>query len=173
MSLLLLSGGMDSALCLARYGASYCVGFDYGQPHAVELEYAALIAEHYGVPFRRVVIPSMPKVDDVVFAGRNAVLLAMAAALAQEKGLGAIVIGSNFSDAERFPDCRPAFITAMSQALRAAYSVSVFAPLLHLTKGQIVAEARERGVPATWTCYAPTEEGRQCGACYSCRGLAS
>jgi 7-cyano-7-deazaguanine synthase len=170
-NLILLSGGLDSALCLARYGAAQAVGFDYGQPHRVELTHAARIAAHYGVPFSVHQLPSMPRVDDVVFAGRNAVLLAVASALAQASNTENIVIGCNFSDAQRFPDCRPAFIKAMNDALRGAYGVRVSAPLLTMTKAQIVAEARERGIPETWTCYAPTPAGERCGECYSCKGL--
>lgn len=171
MHLILLSGGMDSALCLARYGAALTVGFDYGQPHAVELRYAAKIAENYGVPFEMHRIPSMPRVNDVVFAGRNAVLLSVAAAIAQARGIKTVVIGCNFSDAQRFPDCRPAFIDSMNKAMKEAYGVSVHAPLLTMTKAMIVAETRERMVPETWTCYAPTPEGKRCGECYSCKGL--
>jgi 7-cyano-7-deazaguanine synthase len=172
MIMLLLSGGLDSTLCLARYGAAQAVGFDYGQPHRVELEHAAKIAAHYGVPFSVHQLPHMPRVNDVVFAGRNAVMLASAAALAQAAGIDKLVIGCNFSDAQRFPDCRPAFIKSMSEALKAAYGVSVHAPLLTTSKAQIVAEAKARGLPETWTCYAPTPAGERCGECYSCKGLA-
>lgn len=172
MNLLLLSGGLDSALCLARYGAEQAVGFDYGQPHRIELSYAAKIAAHFGVPFSVRELPAMPRVDDVVFAGRNAVMLTAAAAIAQAAGIDRIVIGCNFSDAQRFPDCRPPFIKAMSEALKYAYGVTVHAPLLTTSKAQIVAEARELGLPETWTCYAPTPSGERCGLCYSCRGLA-
>lgn len=171
--LLLLSGGLDSALCLARYGATQAIGFEYGQPHAVELAHAAKLAAHYRVPFAVHGLPFMPRLNDVVFAGRNAVMLAAAAARAQLAGINSVVIGCNASDAERFPDCRPVFIEAMSLALKSAYGVSVSAPLLTMTKARIVAEARELGVPQTWTCYAPTTAGQQCGECYSCKGLVS
>jgi 7-cyano-7-deazaguanine synthase len=169
--LILLSGGLDSTLCLARYGADLAVGFDYGQPHAVELTYARRVAERYGVPYEQHSLPSMPRVNDVVFAGRNAVMLAVGAAIAQARGLGGVVIGCNFSDAQRFPDCRPEFIRSMDKAMSSAYSVRVFSPLLTTAKQQIVAEGRERGLPETWTCYAPTPAGQQCGECYSCKGI--
>lgn len=172
-TLILLSGGLDSALCLARYGAELAIGYDYGQPHAIELDHAARVAAHFGVPFERRTLPPMPRVNDVVFAGRNAVLLAAAAATAQARGMTSVVIGCNFSDAQRFPDCRPAFIRSMSAALSEAYGVRVSAPLLTMTKAQIVREARERALPETWTCYAPTAAGQRCGECYSCKGLVS
>lgn len=175
-ALLLLSGGLDSATLLAalKDQIGLCVGFDYGQPHAIELERAAVLAERYGKAFQRVEIPNMPRVNDVVFAGRNAVLLTTGAAIAQVRGLDAVVIGCNWSDLDRFPDCRPAFLRPIGEALRAAYGVSVVAPLLHMTKTQVVQEARRLDVPLdlTWTCYAPTESGDPCGECYSCRGRA-
>jgi len=171
--MVLLSGGLDSALCLARYGADRAIGFDYGQPHAIELEFAARIAESFCVPFSVHQLPFMPRIDGVVFAGRNAVMLTAAASRAQAAGIDSIVIGCNFTDAQRFADCRPSFIKAMNTALSEAYGVRVSAPLLTMTKAQIAAEAKERRLPATWTCYAPTESGAPCGVCYSCKGIQS
>lgn len=168
--LLLLSGGLDSALCLARYGADLAVGFAYGQPHLIELGAASRVARHYGVPFETHTLPSMPRVDDVVFAGRNAVMLAVGAAIAQERGMSVVVIGCNFSDAQRFPDCRPEFIRAMNLAFQSAYGVGVSAPLLTTTKAQIVAEAKQRNLPETWTCYSPASSNLPCYRCHSCEG---
>ena len=171
VSLILLSGGMDSVLCLHRYGAKLAVGFDYGQPHLIELSYAKKAASFYSVQFDVVSIPAMPKVDDVVFAGRNAVMLSVAAGIAQSRGLHNVIIGCNFSDAQRFPDCRPEFIKAMNQALHSAYGVFVHAPLLTMTKAQIKSEAESiNGFPKTWTCYSPVNDA-PCGECYSCKGL--
>lgn len=172
MNLILLSGGLDSALCLHKYGAELAVGFEYGQPHVIELSYAERIAKKYGVPFERRTVPMMPRVNDVVFAGRNAVLISMAAAIAQERGLKSVVIGCNFSDADRFPDCRPAFIKAMRAALEDAYGVSLYAPLLTSTKAMIVQEAKKVGLPETWTCYYP-KDNQPCGECYACKSLES
>jgi 7-cyano-7-deazaguanine synthase len=172
LNLILLSGGLDSALCLHRYGADLAIGFDYGQPHAIELQYAERIAAKYGVPFERHVLPTMPRVNDVVFAGRNAVMLSAAAAIAQTRRLKHVIIGCNYSDAKRFLDCRPYFISFMHQALEYGYGVSVRAPLLKTTKQMIVAEAREVGLPSTWTCYSPNNE-QPCGGCYACKSLAA
>lgn len=169
--MILLSGGIDSALCLARYGARQAIGFDYGQPHVIELNYAEKIAEHFGVPFIRSKIPFIPRIDDVIFAGRNAVMLTIAASFAQAHKIDTIIIGCNLNDALRFPDCRPSFIKAMDSALEESYGVRVLAPLLETTKQQIVIDARKYGIPETWTCYTPTDTGQQCGQCYSCKGL--
>lgn len=170
MNLILLSGGMDSALCLARYGAELSIGFDYGQPHAIELRYAKRIADHFHVQFESIELQKMPLIDDVVFAGRNAVMLSTAASIAQSRGIDTVVIGCNSGDAHRFPDCRPEFIASIGAAL-SVYGVSVSAPLIGTTKAQIVSEARAIGLPETWTCYEPTSDGRPCGVCLSCGGI--
>lgn len=168
-NLILLSGGLDSALCLHEYGAELCVGFDYDQPHRIELEYAAAIALKYRVPFEVHKLPKMPLVNDVVFAGRNAVMLATAASLAQKKRIENIVIGCNFTDRERFPDCRPEFIRALNQAYKEAYGVSVYAPLLTSTKAMIADKAKAVGLPETWSCYSPTKDEKPCGSCAACK----
>lgn len=168
----LLSGGIDSATALwAVKNDRIAVGFDYGQPHRIELDRAAAVADLAGVPFSVVKIPTMPKVNDVVFAGRNAVLISMGAALAQRHKCGAVVIGSNQSDWMDFPDCRPEFIAHMDRAIQSAYGVGLVAPLLHMDKADVVKYARKIGVPLdlTWTCYAP-RDGEPCGECYSCKG---
>jgi 7-cyano-7-deazaguanine synthase len=157
---------------MARYAAEIdvAVGVDYGQPHAIELQYAARIADHYNVFYEQVSVPSIRRVDGVVFAARNAVLLSVAASIAAERECEAVMIGCNFTDAQRFPDCRPQFIREMDHAFSGAYGVRVFAPLLTSTKTMIVQEARRLGVPDTWTCYAPTN-GQPCGTCLACEVL--
>lgn len=171
-TVLMLSGGMDSALCLAMYpdDVALCVSFDYGQPHKIELEYAAEIAKHYGTEQMVITLPTLPKVDDVVFAGRNAVLLTHAAAIAQARVFDAVMIGCNADDAARFPDCRSWFLTELAAALSHTYGVGIRAPLLKYSKSNVIAECIRRKVPATWTCYAPSA-GKPCGECYSCNTL--
>lgn len=171
-TLLLLSGGMDSVLCLHRYGAALAIGFNCAQGHLIELDYARRIAKEYGVPYETVMLPPLPLVDDIVFAGRNAVFLSHAASIAQARGMSSVMIGCNLSDAARFPDCRPEFIDSMDRALSRAYGVAVLVPLLHMTKSEVVEEARRVGLPETWTCYSPINN-QPCGECYSCKSLIS
>lgn len=173
MSLILLSGGLDSALCLHLHGAEMAVAFDYGQPHLIELRYARTIARHYGISCEVIALPRLPLVDDIVFAGRNAAMLSFAAGIAQHKGIQQVLIGCNRSDAERFPDCRRLFLDVISRALDLAYGVTVEAPLLDMTKAEIVAEAKRLKLPETWTCYSPTIDNQPCGVCYSCKSLIS
>lgn len=171
MNLILLSGGLDSALCLARYGAAQTIGFDYGQRHIIELDYAERIALHYGVRFSRIKLPLIHLIDDVVFAGRNLVMLSVALSYAKSNDIDTILIGCNLTDARRFADCRPEFIEAMNVVSRNSYGVRIAAPLLTTTKPQVIRDAKLLGIPETWTCYNPTKDGKQCCNCYACKEL--
>jgi 7-cyano-7-deazaguanine synthase len=172
-TIVLLSGGLDSAVvlaaCVGQGDEVAAIGFDYGQPHRIELEHAATIAEHYEVPFELIFIAEMPKIDDVVFAGRNLVLAAHAIALAHARGVDRIAIGCNASDWERFADCRPEFWHALHRCARGAYGIDVLTPLLYADKRDVVAQAHRLNVPIglTWSCYAP-QEGKPCGKCLAC-----
>jgi 7-cyano-7-deazaguanine synthase len=169
MYVLLASGGLDSTLLMARLkeNIGLALGIDYNQPHKIELNFAKKAAEFYGLPFEVTHLPKLPLVNDVVFAARNAVLLSLGAAEAQARGFSHVVIGCNFSDAVRFPDCRPDFIRNIGRAIYDAYGVHVAAPLLQTTKAQIRMEVEERGLPPTWTCYSPNED-KPCGVCHAC-----
>lgn len=171
MSVLLLSGGLDSALCLAAYRPSWALAVDYGQPHAErELAAARRLATAYTAELvvARAAIPSGPTAGDpsMLWPGRNLVLLSLAAALAHQVGADEVIIGANADDADGYPDCRPEFLAAASTAM----GVRVSAPLLELSKEQIGAAARERGIPLTetWSCYYPTDDGTACDACDAC-----
>lgn len=165
-NLILLSGGMDSALCLHKYGAKLAICFDYGQTNSIEIEYAMKIAYKYRVPINIRDLPSLAKTGNV-YAGRNAMMIAFAM---QYYGINTVIIGCNKTDAEAFPDCRPEFIASLDRAYSEAYGVRVVAPLLDMTKKEIVEQAIAVGLPETWTCYEPN--GREpCGKCYACKGL--
>jgi 7-cyano-7-deazaguanine synthase len=171
-ALLLLSGGLDSAILLFLWRAEIqgCIGFDYGQPHIAELERAAKLARRYEQPFEVVKLPELPLVNDVVFAGRNAVMLATAAAAAQACDCDTVLIGANADDQERFPDCRPEFLEPFGIALRKAYGVEVRAPLLTKSKKYIVEQAHKIGLELedTLSCYQPVGRGQPCGECLAC-----
>lgn len=167
-----LSGGLDSTTILASYVGKqhdcHTVGFHYGQRHAIELKYAEAIAKSYRVPFKLIALPELPKIDEVVFAGRNMLLAAASIACAQANKLEAVAFGCNASDWADFPDCRPPFWAAITTAAK-TYDIEILTPLLHSTKHDIVAIARELDVPIhmTWSCYNPQDE-EPCGACLAC-----
>ncbi len=135
-AVVLLSGGLDSATCLAlaaRAGARVlALTIDYGQRHARELEAARRLAGAWGAA-RHIVLPldlrafggsaltgEMPVPKEGLRPGipvtyvpaRNTVFLAVALAWAEAAGAGDLVIGVNALDYSGYPDCRPAFIAA-------------------------------------------------------------
>ena len=109
---------------------------------------------------------------------RNTIFLSLALGWAEAAGARAMFIGVNALDYSGYPDCRPDFIQAFEQLAAIAPKAGdegdrfeVRAPLLHMTKADIAAEAARLGLDAglSWSCYDPTPEGRHCGLCDSCR----
>jgi len=110
---------------------------------------------------------------------RNTVFLALALAWAEALGAFDLFVGVNCVDYSGYPDCRPEFLRAFEAlanlATRAgvegAGRFTVHAPLLMMTKEQIITRGRELGVDygLTHSCYDPSPEGLSCGRCDSCR----
>ncbi len=109
---------------------------------------------------------------------RNTIFLSFALAYAEVVGASDIFIGVNAIDYSGYPDCRPEFIQAFERmanratkaGVEGASKISIHAPLIHMTKAEIVGKAVELGVDlgVTHSCYDPDEHGRPCGACDSC-----
>lgn len=141
----LLSGGLDSATCLAlvtRWGWTvHAVSFDYGQRHGAEIDCACRLARAFGTASHRVVaLPALgelggsaltdralPVPKDALHAvavpstyvpARNTLFLSFALAVAEVEGASEIVIGANVLDYSGYPDCRPAFLRAFERAAR-------------------------------------------------------
>jgi len=91
--------------------------------------------------------------------GRNIIMLAYAGSLCDSLGLDAIVGGWNAVDYSGYPDCRPAFLATMDEALTLGLRqpCRIFHPLTGLTKGSIIRRGLALGVPYewTWSCYGP------------------
>lgn len=109
---------------------------------------------------------------------RNTIFLAHALAWAETIPAGHIFIGANAIDYSGYPDCRPEFIalfeTLANLATKAGTEgarIQIHAPLLQLSKADIVRKAVELNVDLSLThsCYDPTPEGRACGKCDSCQ----
>lgn len=175
----LLSGGLDSTVCLAISPAVACLFVDYGQP-ALQQERAAAVesAARYGVPLYETQIP-MTLGDMAAPAGdagprivpsRNLAMISAAVSLAATLEADAVVLGASQEDRLSYPDCRPEFIFALSLACVAAYGVSVEAPLEKMTRREIVNLAHRHGIFAehVWSCYTPID-GKPCGTCDSCK----
>lgn len=131
-----LSGGLDSTVCLAMavadpVGPQLALTFDYGQRHRIELERAAAVAAHYGI--EQLVVPldlsrwggsaltdaSLAVPDASTAAAgipityvpaRNLIFLAVAVGIAEVRDADAVWLGVNALDYSGYPDCRPAFV---------------------------------------------------------------
>ena len=149
----LLSGGLDSATCLAwakKAGfACYALSFDYGQRHRVELESAALVAKALGaaehrtaaidlrafggsaltadvaVPKDRAAEHMGDEIPITYVPARNTIFLSFALAWAEVLGANDIVIGVNAVDYSGYPDCRPEFIAAYEKMANLATRAGV------------------------------------------------
>jgi 7-cyano-7-deazaguanine synthase len=202
-ALVLLSGGLDSAVCalLARREGREvsALTFAYGQRHAVEVERARALGEGLGIREHLVLElpvglftgsaltdPSVPvpldrpidaSIPATYVPARNLVFLALAAAVAEGRGLDEVWIGVNALDYSGYPDCRPEFIAAFQEVLvrgtrpgTEGRAVRVVAPLREKSKWEIVLLGRALGLDfaLTWSCYAPGPGGRPCGRCDAC-----
>lgn len=177
----------------------YCLLFDYGQRHRRELRAARALARRAGCPvhvvrFRlpwggsslidaRVPVPTHRSssigrgLPNTYVPARNTVFLSFAFSWADAIGAPHVVIGANALDYSGYPDCRPAYLGAMQKAGRlgtrlngrSGGPVRVWAPLLRLSKTQIVRMGLALGVPyaLTWSCYRGGR--RPCGTCDSCQ----
>ena len=111
---------------------------------------------------------------------RNTIFLSIALGCAESRGLDTIWIGANAIDYSGYPDCRPEYLRAFERLARLATKTGVEgstrfrvrAPLLRLTKAEIVRLGEKLGVPwgLTWSCYEGAD--RPCGRCDSCRWRA-
>lgn len=109
---------------------------------------------------------------------RNTVFLALALGWAETLSARDIFIGVNALDYSGYPDCRPEFIAAFERLASLATATGVggthfriHAPLLHLTKAEIVRRGVDLGLDygLTHSCYDPRPDGAPCGRCDSCR----
>lgn len=174
-NLLLLSGGIDSVVCLEMLKDKFTIssiGFDYNQPHKIELNYAKEYARNKNIPFEIKNILQIEKIDDIVFSGRNAILLSNSFSIAYLRGIKYVTIGVNKDDSELFSDCRKEFIDAMNIVAN-AYGIELLTPLIDKTKKEVIQLSKiyNININSTWTCYFPTKENIRCGKCYSCIGL--
>lgn len=106
---------------------------------------------------------------------RNLIFISIAAAYAETRGANIIYIGANAVDYSGYPDCRPEFIESVTKTLTVGTKLgvergfTVEAPLISMTKAEIIKTGMELGVPyeLTWSCYKGGEKA--CGKCDSCR----
>jgi 7-cyano-7-deazaguanine synthase len=189
-----------TALALARSQGfeCYALSVEYGQRHCAELDAAKRVAKAIGARDHRIMrvdlagiggsalTDSTIAVPEVLTSGipvtyvpaRNTMMLSLALAWAEVLDARAIFIGVNAIDFSGYPDCRPEFIAAFTQLASLGtkagvegHSLQVHAPLVHLSKAEIIREGVRLGVDyaLTVSCYQADTAGRACGRCDSCR----
>jgi 7-cyano-7-deazaguanine synthase len=189
-----------TALAIARDAGYAChaLSIDYGQRHRAELEAARGVAGALGaidhkeiritldaiggsaLTDHQIAVPEEPSAGIPVtyVPARNTVLLALALGWAEVLAARDIFIGVNAVDYSGYPDCRPAFIEAFEQVANLATKAGVegehfhiHAPLIDLTKAEIIRRGGELGVDygITVSCYQADEAGAACGVCDACR----
>lgn len=171
----------------------------YGQRHDREVLAAQMIARNLGVKHHLitlnlpwlvssslvdknqqipdVALEDIPKngIPSTYVPGRNLMFLSIAGSLLDSIGADAIIAGPNAVDFSGYPDCTPAFFKSAADALNrgtkmgVTEGIEVLAPLMRLSKTQIVQLAAKLKVPfeLTWSCYAGGK--KPCGHCDSCK----
>lgn len=176
----------------------YALSVDYGQRHHAELAAAQKVAQILGAREHRVVsidltgfggsalTDSNIAVPESASSGipityvpaRNTIMLSLALAWAEVLHAQDIFFGVNAVDYSGYPDCRPEYVAAFERMANLATQAAVegkpltlHAPLLHLTKAEIIQQGVRLGVnyENTVSCYQADEQGRACGRCDSCR----
>jgi len=176
----------------------YTLSFDYGQRHRSELFAAAKVSEAMQVEAHKVVSLDLGAIGGSALTdtnidvpeyettgipvtyvpARNTVFLSIALGWAEVLGANDIFVGVNAVDYSGYPDCRPDYINAFEQMANLATKagvegnkLTVHAPLIDMTKGQIIQAGLKIGVDYTVTvsCYQADEQGAACGVCDSCR----
>jgi 7-cyano-7-deazaguanine synthase len=176
----------------------YALSFSYGQRSTPELQAAARMAKHNNVADHRIIELDLGQlggsaltdhdidVPDADLNGeipvtyvpaRNTVFLSIALGWAEVLGATDIFIGANAVDYSGYPDCRPEYLAQFEKLANLATKVGVesnafkiHAPLLNLSKAQIIQAGTQLGVDygRTCSCYQCDEAGRACGRCDSC-----
>ena len=189
------------AMARARGFRCHALTVRYGQLHACELDAAARAAQLHGAAAHQVIdldlrsiatsaltnaaiaVPKQRSLADIGAPGdvpstyvpaRNTVLLGLALAWAETLGAKDIFVGVNVLDASGYPDCRPEFIaafTALANVATRAGGFRVHAPLIQMSKAEIIAAGLALGVDysQTHSCYDPGQDGRACGSCDACQ----
>lgn len=189
-----------TVLALARESGLECYALSvaYGQRHQVELNAASAVARALGAREHRTIlvdlaniggsaltdrtlaVPTEPTIGIPItyVPARNTIMLSVALGWAEVLEASEIHIGVNAVDYSGYPDCRPEFVDAFEKLAHLATKagvegapLAIRAPLIQMSKAQIVREGLRLGVDYSLTvsCYQADSFGRACGRCDSCR----
>jgi 7-cyano-7-deazaguanine synthase len=193
-----LDSATAAAIARADGYEAIALSIDYGQRHRRELEAARAIAQTLNLTDHFTVEVNLAQwggssltdrardlpqtgvqpgiIPSTYVPGRNTVFIAIALSLAEARAAEAIYLGINAIDYSGYPDCRPEYLEAYQTLANLSSKVGIegkapqlIAPLVELTKKEIVLRALELNVPIplTWSCY--QGEAQPCGRCDSCR----
>lgn len=194
-SLLVLSGGLDSTTMLYEYKEriALAVSFHYGSNHNdKEINFARLHTERLGIRhiviqlgfirewFHSSLLEGADKIPEgnynadnmrsTVVPFRNGIMLSAAAGLAENEGLQYVMLANHAGDHTIYPDCRPEFVKAMDEAIKAGTwkGVRLLTPYTNLTKADIARKGKTLGInyAETWSCYKGGDV--HCGKCGTC-----
>ena len=193
--LIVYSGGMDSTVLLHEQARSIrmAVSFDYGSKHSqAEYECAKYQTDLLNIPLLRIPLGFIaehfqshlltgggeipdghytdPVMRQTVVPFRNGIMLAVACGLAESQSLEAVLLANHAGDHPIYPDCRPAFVNAMAEAMRTGTyeGIRLESPFVELDKREIARRGRSLGVDFahTWSCYKGHD--LHCGRCGTC-----
>lgn len=174
-AVVVLSGGQDSATCLAlavkRHGAQEvaAITFTYSQRHVIETKYARRLAKRFGVKLHNSVsLGFYPSITEnalmsadkpigkrpgascptSVVEGRNAFFLLAASVWAKKLGAKEVWTGVGEADYSGYPDCREKFVKSQQRTIRLAleWPVKIVTPFMHMTKAEEWALAEKLGI---------------------------
>lgn len=193
-ALIILSGGMDSTTMLHEYcdEIAIAVTFHYGSNHNErESACAQLHCKQLGI--KHIIVPvalneylnsslfdggdAIPEghyaaenMKSTVVPFRNGIMLAIACGIAESNGLNRVMIANHFGDHAIYPDCRKAFVDAMSEAMRQGTydGITIDAPYTSISKTDIARRGAALGLDyaTTYSCYKGGE--KHCGKCGTC-----
>ena len=139
---------------------------------------ASALTSDLPVPKRRSASEISHGIPITYVPARNTIFLSYALALAEVSGSSDIFLGVNALDYSGYPDCRPEYIEAFERMANLAtkagvegHHLTIHAPLMHLSKGEIIAHGLTLGVDyaQTLSCYEPDASGAACGECDACQ----
>lgn len=192
---IIVSGGMDSITLLyeMRKRIGLAISFDYGSNHNHrEIPFAKEHCEKLGITHIVIDMRFLGKYlksallegDDAIPEGdydrdnmsatvvpfRNGIMLAVAAGIAESRGLKVIMMANHGGDHNIYADCRPEFVSAFDKAVSTGTDsgMRLIAPYTDINKADIAARGKAMGIDysRTWSCYRGGEH--QCGRCATC-----
>ena len=195
-SAIIVSGGMDSITMLYEFKDQIALGvsFNYGSNHnSREIPFAEMHCKRLGIPHITIDLGFMPQyfkssllegadaipegnydeenMKSTVVPFRNGIMLSIAIGIAESNHLKHVLMANHGGDHTIYPDCRPAFVDAMSAAAQAGTfeDVTIEAPYTNITKADIARHGKQLGIDysETWSCYKGGEV--HCGQCGTCR----